>query len=86
MNTPERPLGDVLARAMDDFTPQRPDRPPWHQPTLTHVEHAYTGTVLTVPLIIADRVHLHGVGRPTDWQDDTELADWLPITWGVPPR
>lgn len=82
----ERPLGEVLARRwLDDFTPRRPDRAPWHQGTLAHVEHTTTGNVVTVPLIVADRVTLHGLDRPSDERDDTEPGDWHPVTWGVSP-
>jgi hypothetical protein len=86
MNTPERPLDQVLSRrSFADFEPQRPGRAPWRQPTLDHVELAYTGNTHVVPLVIADRVHLHGVGLPTWEQDDLEPGDWHPITWGVSP-
>ena len=81
------PLGEVLSRrSLDGFTPQHPDRHPWAQPTLDHVELAYTGDVVTVPLVIADRVTLHGLDHPTWAQDWTEPGDWLPQSWGVAPK
>lgn len=78
-----RPLGDVLAHAWSDFVPKHPERPPWHQPTLRGVELAYTGNICTVPLIVADRVHLHGLDRPSLDRDDLEPTDWTPAGWGV---
>lgn len=80
----ERPLGEVLSRrSPDDFEPQTPDRAPWHRETLDYVEHATTGNVVTVPLVVADRVTLHGLDRPSDDRDDLEPGDWHPVTWGV---
>ena len=81
----DRPLGDVLARAVGDFTPQHPFRPPWHRPTLRSVEHAATGNVAVVRLERADGVELHGLDRPSYEQDDLEPTDWMPIGWGVSP-
>jgi hypothetical protein len=80
--TPERPLGQVLATAWDDFVPQRPNRPPWHQPTLREVQVAYTGNIVIVPLEVADRVQLHNLGAPSDYRDDLEFFDWTPAGWG----
>ena len=57
-----------------------------YKPTLGHVELAYTGDVVTVPLVIADRVTLHGLDRPTWAQEWDEPGDWLPSSWGVSPR
>ena len=81
-----RPLDQVLARAWGDFVPARPDRPPWHQPRALAVDHAYTGNVVTVPLVIADRVQLHGLDRPSYNQDWLEPQDWFPVGWGVSRR
>ncbi|MFZ0379289.1 MAG: hypothetical protein WCD11_02060 [Solirubrobacteraceae bacterium] len=81
MNT-ERPLGDVLAQARGDFIPQRPELAPWARSKLTHVRHASTGNVVTVPLIVADRVRLHGLDRALSEQDDF-LEDWTRDGWGV---
>lgn len=87
MNTPDRSLDQVLSRRpFGDFEPERPESAPWHQPTLDHVELAYTGITHIVPLVVADRVHLHGVGYPTHEQDELEPGDWMPVTWGLPPR
>ena len=65
------PLDQVLTRAWGDFTPKRPGRAPWHQPSHLPVEVAYTGNVAVVPLEIADRVRLRNVGRPSGLRDDT---------------
>ena len=83
--TGERPLDEVLSHGWSNFTPARPGRPPWHRPTLRHVEIATTGIVAIIPLEIADRAHLHGLDRPSDWQDDLEPFDWTPAGWGVQP-
>lgn len=80
-----KPLAQVVSRSLGDFTPQRPTRAPWHQPTLGYIEHAWTGNTHVVPLEVADSVCLIGVGRPTWAQDDLEPGDWYPITWGVEP-
>ena len=82
----ERPLDQVLVTAVEDFEPERPDRAPWHRSTLRHVEHAYTGNVVTVPLVVADRVHLGNVDRASDERDDLEWFDSTPAGWGVAPR
>jgi hypothetical protein len=79
----ERPLGQVLTRAMYDFVPRRPRRAPWVQPSGRHVDIAQTGNVVTVPLVIADRVHVSGLGGPVIWRDDLEPSDWTPAAWGV---
>ena len=79
-----RPLDQVLGRAVEDFTPERPGHPPWHQPTLDRVELASTGNLVTVPLRKADRVRVYGLGRPSWEQDDLEPFDWTPAGWGVP--
>ena len=76
-----RPLGDVLARALGDFTPEHPNRPPWHRSTLRDVEVAYTGNLCTVRLERADRVQLVGLDRPSYERDELELSDWLAIGW-----
>ena len=47
----ERPLDQVLATALDDFEPERPNRAPWHRSTVRGVQHAYTGNVVTVSLV-----------------------------------
>jgi hypothetical protein len=84
--TLERPLSDVLLRTPIDFTPAHPDRRPWHQPTLRSVELASTGIVATVPLAIADRVHLHGLDQPSWERDWLEPTDWMRGPgWGVGP-
>jgi hypothetical protein len=79
----ERPLSDVLRTAIPDFTPEHPQRAPWQREQLDHVEHAYTGNIIIVPLKIADRVHLRGLDRPSDERDDLEPSDWTPAGWGV---
>ena len=77
-----RPLDQVLAHAWGDFVPERPSRPPWHQPTLGYAEHAYTGNLVTVPLQVADRVKLIGLDRPSwDWGENFE--DHTLASWGV---
>jgi hypothetical protein len=48
-------------------------------------EVASTGNVVTVPLIIADRVHIHGIDTAARYQDDLEPHDWTPAGWGVTP-
>ena len=78
-----RPLDEVLRHAIPDFTPEHPERPPWTQPTWRPVEVAATYNAVTVPLIAADRVQVHGIGRPTDLRDDLEPTDWTPAGWGV---
>ena len=83
MHTADRPLGEVLARSLGDFTPQHPNRAPWHRPTLRYVEVAITDNRAVVPLAIADRVQLRGLDRPTGWRDDLEPLDWTPAGWGV---
>jgi hypothetical protein len=85
MNT-ERPLAEGLAHAWGDYFPQRPGRAPWTRSQLRHVQFARTGNVVTVPLIIADRVRLHGLDCALWEQDDLEPGDWMPIGWGVSPR
>lgn len=80
----DRPLGDVLVHAWDEFTPEHPERRPWRQPTLRGVELAYTGNVAVVRLERADTVELHGLGRPSWEQDWLEPTDWTPAGWGVP--
>jgi hypothetical protein len=84
-STPERPLGQVLATAWDDFAPERPNRAPWHQPTLRGYELAATGNVIEVPLLVADRVQLGNLGVPSDYRDELEPFDWTPAGWGVTP-
>jgi hypothetical protein len=82
--TLERPLADVLHRTPIDFTPAHPERRPWHQPTLRGVELASTGNVASVPLAIADRVHLHGLDAPSWDRDWLEPTDWMRGPgWGV---
>jgi hypothetical protein len=78
-----QPLDQVLARALGDFVPERPDRPPWHQPTLDQVQVAATGVVAVVPLAIADRVRLSGLDRrvPDPYAELPE--DHTPAGWGV---
>ena len=80
-----RPLGDVLLHASGDFTPERPERAPWHQTTLRHFELASTGNLATVRLERAANVHLHGLDRPSWDQDWLEPSDWTPAGWGVAP-
>jgi hypothetical protein len=77
------PLYRVLQRSWDHFTPEHPNRRPWLQPALRRVEVAYTGNVLTVPLAVADRVQLRGLGRPTNEQDWLEPTDWMTVGWSV---
>ena len=86
MSAGQLPLLDVLTRAFPGgFTPKHPQRRPWHQPTLGHVEVAFTGVVAVVPLEIADRVELHGLGRPS-WEQDWDCPeDWTRQSWGVAP-
>ncbi len=79
-----QPLDQVLARAWGDFVPRRPDRPPWWQPRSVVDEVAVTDNRAVVPLIVADRVHLCGLDRPTWMRDDLEFFDWTPAGWGVP--
>ncbi|MGZ4185012.1 MAG: hypothetical protein ACXVSF_06465 [Solirubrobacteraceae bacterium] len=80
-----RPLDQVLAQSLDDFTPQAPNRAPWARMDASPCEHASTGNVVTVPLIVADRVHLRNLDRPSyeqDWETG-EPTDWTPLGWGV---
>ena len=79
----DRPLAEVLARNAQDFTPEHPRSPVWHQPTLRKVEVAYTGNVAVVPLEVADRAHLQHLDRPSHEQDYLEPSDWMPAGWGV---
>ena len=79
----ERPLGDVLLYATGDFAPERPNRPPWHQPRDLPYEHASTGNVVTVPLKCADTAELHGLERPSYEQDWECPEDWTRQSWGV---
>jgi hypothetical protein len=83
----ERPLADVLLRTPGDFTPARPERAPWHQPSLdwTRVDFAVTDNRATVNLAVADRVKLKGLERPTYERDYLEFFDWTPHGWGVGP-
>lgn len=81
----ERPLGDVLLRAIPDFVPEHPRRAPWQREQLDRLEHAYTGNVATVNLAVADRMHLRGLGRPSWEQDWLEPSDWTRAGWGVAP-
>jgi hypothetical protein len=78
-----RPLDQVLTHARGDFLPARPDRPPWWQPRSVIDEVAYTGNLVTAPLQVADRVHLHRLDRPSYEQDWLEPLDWFPAGWGV---
>lgn len=81
----ERPLDQVLVTAVEDFEPERPNRAPWHQPTKPTPQVASTGNVVTVPLVVADRVHLRNVDRASDERDELEPVDWTPLGWGVTP-
>jgi hypothetical protein len=84
MSSTERPLADVLHTTPGDFTPAHPNRPPWHQPTLREVELVSTGNIVTVPLVLADRVRLHGLEAPSWDRDDLEPTDWMRGPgWGV---
>jgi hypothetical protein len=84
-STPERPLSTVLVLTPGDFTPARPTRAPWHQPTLRSVELVATGNVVTVPLVLAGRVQLRGLDQPSFDRDDLEPTDWMRGPgWGVP--
>jgi hypothetical protein len=82
--TAERPLSDVLLTTPGDFTPERPERAPWHQPTLGDVEIVVTDNRRRVNLAVADRVKLRGLERATYARDDLEWFDWTPAGWGVP--
>ena len=77
------PLDQVIATNPGGFVPESPDRHPWHQPTLGPVQVASTGNVITVPFRVADRAHVHGLGRPSWEQDFLEPFDWTPAGWGV---
>jgi hypothetical protein len=84
----ERSLADVLRHAWGDFTPARPNRPPWHQPTLDYsrLEIAITDNRRVISLAAADRVQLQGLESPTDERDDLEPGDWMRGPgWGVAP-
>lgn len=81
----DRPLGDVLLRAIPDFTPEHPKRAPWQREQLDRVELASTGNVAVVNLAVADRVHLHGLDRPSYEQDWECPEDWTRQGWGVAP-
>ena len=83
-STPTRPLGDVLAHRSGDFVPQHPERAPWWQPRSIVDEVAATDNRAVVPLLIADRVQLARLGRPTGVRDDLEPSDWTPQGFGVP--
>lgn len=82
----ERPLGDVLLRAIPDYVPEHPQRAPWQREQLERVEHAYTGNLAVVRLERAGRVHLHGLDRPSYEQDWECPEDWTRQGWGVPPQ
>jgi hypothetical protein len=84
-STRERPLGEVLAHAWGDFTPEHPQRAPWHQLSLDGVDVAITDNRVTVPLACAHRAQLHRLERPTYVRDDLEPLDWTPAGWGVSP-
>jgi hypothetical protein len=84
-STGERPLGEVLAQAREDFTPEHPTRRPWHQPTLRGYELASTGNVAVVNLKHADQAQLRNLGVPSWEQDWLEPGDWTPTGWGVAP-
>jgi hypothetical protein len=79
------PIDKLLARtSAEDFTPEHPNRPPWARGKVS-AEYASTGDVLTVPLGVADRVSLRGLGSleremPEDYEDMT------PESWGVGPH
>ena len=79
----ERPLSDVLRRAVPDYQPEHPDRPPWWQPRSVVDEVASTGNVAVVRLERADRVELHGLDRPSYEQDWDCPEDWTRQSWGV---
>jgi hypothetical protein len=81
----ERPVGDVLLHAIPEYVPEHPERAPWQREQLDHVEHAYTGNIIIVPLKFADRVHLHGLDRPSWDQDPDTPEDWTRESWGVAP-
>lgn len=75
-------LDRVLARSYRDFTPTRPDRPPWlPQDVSVTYDLAYTGVVAVVPLKVADRVALHGLDRPSWDEDGVEPGDWTRAGW-----
>ena len=65
VDNPARPLAGVLAANAQEFIPEHPRRPPWHQPTLRGVEVATTGNVAAVPLVSADKAQLRNLARPS---------------------
>jgi hypothetical protein len=77
-----RGADQALLRTPDDFTPARPDRPPWHQPTLGEVEIPCTDNRAEVNVRIADRVKRRGLERPSYERDWLEPFDWAPARWG----
>lgn len=78
-------LDQVLAYPWGDFVPEHPGRAPWWQPRLYPVQPAYTGNIVTVPLVRADRAELHDLDRPSHEQDWLEPTDWMPVGWAVAP-
>jgi hypothetical protein len=81
------PLDQVLLRNAGDFTPARPNRPPWHQLSLDYsrVDWAVTDNRASVNLAVADRAQLQDLGRPTYERDWLEPGDWMRGPgWGVP--
>lgn len=79
------PLDQVIATNPGGFAPRNPSRPPWLQPKPVPYELACTGNVATVPLIVADRAHLHGLDQPS-WEQPWECPeDWTRQSWGVAP-
>lgn len=73
----------MLTHAFGDFTPEHPNRPPWHRPTWRDVGVTYTGNVAVVRIERADGVELHGLDGPSYEQDELEPTDWMPVGWGV---
>jgi hypothetical protein len=91
-STPERPLADVLHHVpgLDNFDPEHPERPPWHQhPSLPPSELVSTGNLVELNLMAATRVSLTGLDRllPSWDRDPLEpFTDWKRGPgWGVPP-
>lgn len=74
-------LDQVLSRRWADFTPRHPERAPWVQSEVDRIELASTGNVAAVPLVVADRVTLHGLDRPSWHQDSLEPGDWTRAGW-----
>jgi hypothetical protein len=84
-STPERPLDQVLSGNIADFVPEKPTKPPWHQPSGMCFELAVTDNRAVVNLKVAGRVQLRNLGDPS-YEDWLEPVDRMAGPgWGVAP-